>query len=400
MKGWLSVAVALLLGTAGGLGAAMLEVGRPVSQETLTEVLLNPADSRMPSLPPPGGPRPKATIDQEEYDFGTMDSDEEGTHEFVVTNTGEGELVLTKGDTTCRCAVAELGGSEEEHEVKIGPHKSGKITLSWTLKDFVGPFRQSATIFTNDPGRRRLELSVRGEVTTSLRISPQELVLNRVSANQPTVGRVRMYCYRDEPLEILSHEWTEPGTADQFDVEFEPLATEELEEDELARSGYVARVTVKPGLPLGLFQQTMQIKTNVDAAETVDVPIRGTVASDISVVGRDWNSEKGVLTIGTVNGREGAERSLLLVVRGPHRKEVRFRPSRIAPDLLEVEVGQPTEINEGVVIQTPLTIRLPKGSPPANYLGSKQGELGEILLDTNHPDAPQLRILVRFAVAG
>jgi hypothetical protein len=35
---------------------------------------------------------------------------------------------------------------------------------------------------------------------------------------------------------------------------------------------------------------------------------------------------------------------------------------------------------------------------PISRLGTQQADLGEILIATNHPGAPQLRLLVRFAV--
>jgi hypothetical protein len=45
----------------------------------------------------------------------------------------------------------------------------------------------------------------------------------------------------------------------------------------------------------------------------------------------------------------------------------------------------------------PLTVEVPPGAPDANYLGSP-GKLGEILLETTHPEAKQVRLLVQLAV--
>ena len=104
--------------------------------------------------------------------------------------------------------------------------------------------------------------------------------------------------------------------------------------------------------------------------------------------------------MGTVDGRQGAQRRLLLIARGPHRKEVEFKPVRRIPDLLKVEVGKTTEINRGKATQTPLLIEIPIGSPRANYLGSEQAELGRIILQTNHPEVPEICIRIRFAIEG
>ena len=122
--------------------------------------------------------------------------------------------------------------------------------------------------------------------------------------------------------------------------------------------------------------------------------------AEIAVVGRGWDPDTGILTLGEVSRRTGIERKLILVVRGPWRKEVEFKPVRVAPSVLKVSLGQRSEINKGAVVQIPLTIDVPKDSPPMNYLGSEQGGLGEIILETAHPQVPKLRILVRFAIEG
>ena len=63
-----------------------------------------------------------------------------------------------------------------------------------------------------------------------------------------------------------------------------------------------------------------------------------------------------------------------------------------------MSLGQPSEINHGAVVETPLVIEIPPGSPAVNRLGSDQGKLGEIILETTHPRVPKVRILVRLAV--
>ncbi len=151
---------------------------------------------------------------------------------------------------------------------------------------------------------------------------------------------------------------------------------------------------------MGRFRQRIQIRTNLEAAREVGVPIEGTVVGDISVAGPGWNDRLSLLTIGTVSSEKGAERRLMLIVRGPHRKEVKFEPVEVFPDSLQVTVGQSTESKSGAVTLVPLIIQIPKGSPPANHLGSKQGKAGRVLIHTNHPKVPQLRVFVRFAVKG
>ncbi len=363
-----------------------------------------------------GGPAPRATVDREEYEFGTLDIRAEGKHEFVFTNRGEGTLLLTSGETSCGCAVSKI------EDGIVAPGESEKVTVTWKADKGEGPFRHTATIQTNDPARPRVTLTVWGRITRVVRPIPSELVLGQIAAGRPASGQVRLLCYLDEPLEIRGCDLVDEETKDQFEVTSEPLAADQLQKEdgegsgsgstgglgsggkkekpERPHSGYLLKVLVKPGLPLGVFRQTILVRTNLKSVPKVEIPLAGTVVGDISIVGRGWNDETGVLTLGTIVSRWGAERRLVLVSRGPHAKEVEFTLVRTNPDLLVVDQERLKEtrpIGDGAVTQTPLVIRVPKGSRPADYLGA---ELGEILIKTTHPQIPLLRIRVRFAVEG
>ena len=207
-----------------------------------------------------------------------------------------------------------------------------------------------------------------------------------------------MYCYLDKPLEILDYKLSDQRTAEQFEVTFTSLSSDQLHNEVGARSGCLVKVTVKPGLPQGAFRQRILIRTNLEKTPTVVLPVEGTIGSDISIAGRGWDNQTGILSLGTINGREGAQRRLLLIVRGPHRKEVKFKPDRIVPELLKVQLGEATPIGNGEAIQTPLIIQIPKGSRSANHLGTEQGKLAEITILTSHPKVPVLRILLRFVI--
>ena len=390
MKAWILVALALIVGLAAGVGTALLRVQMTAPD---TEAMLA-GQSGTGRFALPGEPRPKVVIDETSFDFGAMGDDATNSHSFIFRNEGDGTLTLTKGDTTCRCTLIDL------EQTDIPPGESAAVKVQWNAKNLAGPYRQSATIFTNDPDRSRVTLTITGRITAALRVTPSDLVFSHLSVGEPATGEVRLYSYLPQKLQITGHKLKDRESAEHFEVAYRPLASDQLKDEPDVKSGCLVTISVKSGLPLGAFRQTILLTTNLKDSPTVEIPVEGTVDSDISIIGRGWNDKNGVLRIGTVSSRQGAEQTVTLACRGSYSKEVTYKVAHVTPSLLKVELGKRADRNQGKVSLTPLTIQIPKGSHPANHLGSEQGDLGRITIETNHPQAPQLRILVRFAVEG
>ncbi len=338
---------------------------------------------------------PKVVVENDAYEFGSMDSNSKNHHDFIVYNKGAGPLKLTKGETTCKCTVAKLD------ETEIPPGGQSKVSIEWTAQSLTGSFRQTATILTNDPDHPRVTLTISGRVTAAARAVPSEVVFSRISSGETGNASVRLFGYGSEQnLETKGFHLEENNNAKYFDVVLRPLPADQIRDEPDAKSGWEVQITLKPGLPVGPFRQKISVNTNLKEAATIEIPIRGEISSEISVTGAEFDPETGVLMLGTVDGSQGAERTVRIFVRGPFCKEVKFEPVEVIPSLIRVKVGKTTEMSNGTVTLTPLTIEIPKGSPPANHLGSEQGKLGRIMLKTHHPQSPELRIYVRFAVEG
>ncbi|HUT95062.1 MAG TPA: DUF1573 domain-containing protein [Thermoguttaceae bacterium] len=339
---------------------------------------------------------PRVVIEQEEHDFGGIDVGVTGRHAFVFSNAGDGPLVLERGRSTCGCCTCAC--AVRLPEGPIAPGESADVTLEWTSKLYVGPFRQTATIRTNDPDRREVTLRVAGRFKGPVGVVPSMLRLSRVAEGRPAMAEVRVYNYLDEPLAIVGYECADPLTAEHFEVAWERIPAEQARKETEARGGYLLRITVKPGMPRGAFRQRIVLKTNVESVPTVELPIEGVVASDVSIVGWGWSAQTGVLSFGRVKRDRGAERTLMVVARGPHAKQVKLKAVAIVPELLAVDLAETTYSESSAVSQTRLTVRIPPGTPPEAHLGSGEGAPGRIVLETDHPDVPRLEIRVRFAV--
>jgi len=391
-----TIVLAALFGLATGMGSAILRVnsapwdGDPGGKSI---------DAPLPDLPVPGEPVPKLAVNHTKHDFGSMELDKEGTHDFVFSNEGDGNLVLGRGRKSCGCVVTEFEGKFQENKIVIRPGKSSKVTVKWRPDGKTGPYTQTAEINTNDDANRKVKLTITGKVTTAVKAVPSEVTFDRISAGETAARSTSLFCYLDEPpLEVIGHSWARNSTAEHFEVTFLPLTSDQLQQEPGAKSGQLLEVTVKPGLPLGTIRQAIFLRTNLKADMVVEVPIVGSIGRDIAIAGGGWNDVSGVLDIGPVASQEGAQRTLIIITRGPHHKQVRFTAGRCDPELLEIELGETIESDSVNITRTPLTVRIPKGSPRAKYLGTKLGELGRILIQTTHPNIPELTIRVSFAV--
>jgi hypothetical protein len=272
------------------------------------------------------------------------------------------------------------------------------VRLKWTIKRFTGAYHQTSTILTNDPRRPEVMLAVAGRIVPAVRAVPGQFVFSGLLVGETASGEVRVYGYRSEPLKLSECRLSDPASSQFFETAIVPLSAEEVAQEPEARNGFSLRVTLKPGLPLGPFRQDIVLGTNLDSAAKLEIPVQGRISSPVSVAGPGWDSGKGLLKFPPIDRQAGAQRSLMLLVRGPHSKTTTFRLVRVVPECLSVELGQTKAGADGESTRTPLVVRVPAGSPSGDHLGPPQGELGQIVIDTNHPQQPQLRLLVSFSV--
>jgi len=394
MKAWMVAAVSLVLGAALGVGATLWELGWSTNDLDL------PRQGGASEIPPPdsvlAGPRhPKVVVvNGEDHDFQTMDYDATGTHAFLFRNDGTAPLKLTKGKTTCKCALSKLARQT------LLPGETAEVTLQWKPIGSRTPFKQRAVIGTNDPARPSVTLSVHGYVTPKLWASPESLSLGNLSGNQSHTAHFDVFTHCQDNLKIVSCELADEETAEYFQVHSRPLSPDELEGEHLAKAGVRAELTVGPALSLGSISQTIRLVTNLQDAPPLEVPVGGKIASDITIsASRDlYDRERNLLKLGTVRRGEGTTVDMYVLVKGPHRQDVRVDVGQVVPDVLHVKIGERKEMNRGKVIKYPLTVEIHRDSRPVSHLGTRQGDLGKFVINTTHPQAGEIPIFVRFAV--
>lgn len=394
--------LALGIGVAVGVGWAYYRVRSAYDPRVLIH-----GGKLLPEAPPAGQPRPKLVVEETEYHFGVLDDDVTRRHAFIFRNEGDGVLTLTAGTTSCRCTWVDL------RQTEVPPGGSTEVVIEWNTKDQSGPYRQTATVHTNDPEHPEVILTISGEVRPALKVTPPELVFGNIRVGESIQGEAKIFSYITQDFQILSYRWEKSPSASKmppFEVSIKPISGDELREaadpseasapasKAQPRSGFLVQIRSKPFSSMGTFSQTLLLKTNVAENPQVEIPVEVTVVSDISLFGPGWNEKAGILSFLPIHRGQQAERKLTLVCRGPFSRKIRYQIQTVEPEFLQVELGKPTMLGKEEASLTPLVVRIPPNVEPVNYLGGENYPLGRILLSTSHPQVPQLEIKVRFAV--
>ena len=389
---WRVVAVALAVGGLFGVGTPLLRASmRPWR---LGE--FDPAGLRLEE----GIAVPKVDAPSTQYAFGTMAEGGNETHEFVIRNAGDAPLKITRGATSCSCTVSDFEsteGGETNAEKLLPPGGAAKLLLKWRGKTG-GPFRQQATVFTNDPRRPEIVFVVEGFVVPVWKAEPKSIVLTSIPSQGGVTASSKIFTYGKEPAQVAAVSTPDSETTQFVSFTTAPLSPEEIAAERGATGGILLKVEILAGVPIGPLRKTAQIDLLVPEAVRAEVTVEGTVSGDLALAGQGWDSSRQVLQLGTISGRTGVNTQVFLTAKGPHRDAVHPVVRDVVPASMQVVVGEGKPVGSGAVLRFPLMITIPAGSAPCNHLGSSQAPAGRIVLDTGHPDSPTMTIPVSVAV--
>lgn len=98
--------------------------------------------------------QPVASWNETIHDFGTFhESDGKQTCQFVVTNTGNTDIIITQVKSTCGCTIASYP------KTPIAPGENDCIDITFTPTGRPGPFEKDVWVYTNtNPNRTRLTI--------------------------------------------------------------------------------------------------------------------------------------------------------------------------------------------------------------------------------------------------
>ncbi len=356
------------------------------------------AEFRIPDNPIPVSPtevRPgfgRVAVEGEEtFDFGMMNVDQPGSHTFIIKNIGDGPLRLTAGKTTCKCTISNVAGGD------VLPGESREVFLEWKSPHASEQFQQTAPIHTNDPDRPTVDLVVRGKIRETLLVDPSPASIGSFSVTDVYTYDINVWSFHPEPWEYRSFTMTPTEMSSFFEIKARDMTAEELEKRSGALNGQVLRITIRPGMRLGKLHAHLKLTHNYEEHDALNLELYGNAVGDINIIGPDFESERDYFNLGNIPREQGRKVKAFLIVKGPHRDDVKLSVQSIDPETtLQATLGEPTKLNNSV--RWPITIEIPPGSPAVNRLGSEIGRLARIELETQHPTIPIFTIKVRMAV--
>jgi len=104
------------------------------------------------------GKFPKVQLDKEIHDFGTIAEGVVAETEFIVTNTGEGDLLIADAKGSCGCTVPK------PPKDPIKPGASAPIKVSFDSKGKPGNQEKTVTLTTNSENGREM-FKIKANVT-------------------------------------------------------------------------------------------------------------------------------------------------------------------------------------------------------------------------------------------
>ena len=263
----------------------------------------NPFDLETP------GPKPKATVPELTYKFGSMALGAEQSREFVFKNEGEGVLKLAKGPLMCKCTMPDVPDKE------IKPGESMSIKLTWKPEETSEAFTKDAVIWTNDPENPKVTLNINGAVIEDPSANPRFFYLGDVSweKDSENVGHFGTVSFKD--MDIEAFEASDPEVFSvTWEVEDPSLfpRNEDADAVEHPVKSFAIKLVVKPNGKVGPFQGWIKLKLKNSAIPEYRIGISGNRAGPISIHGPDYQASHSMIDLRRFKSSEGRKTRLFM----------------------------------------------------------------------------------------
>lgn len=340
----------------GVLGGALLITGVALAQEAAKTA--PPADAGKKAAP---GTRPVMEVPRLNYDFGETFHLEKYGYAFVVRNRGNADLVIEDVKPGCGCTAAKF-------DRLVAPGKEGKIELVVDGNKVHGEFSKAAEVRSNDPEHPTISLSISGKEIPFVNVVPDGTVYLHGRPGETV----------DKELVLSSNE---------KDIDFKVTGVSSNIDDKIKYSyapgtkkgEYVVKVTKNPQLPIMSTYGNLVIHTT--SKKSPDTTLQVHVMTKSSILLSPSVLNYGEVKFTDAQGPGAASTKTLTVTRSAGKLKITEVSTSNPNFKARLETLTPDQQYKVMVTFT----------PPVRKQ-SKQTETGEMILKTDDPQEPLLRV--------
>ena len=159
-----------------------------------------------------------------------------------------------------------------------------------------------------------------------------------------------------------------------------------------AIAGQMIRITVKPIVEVGRFNERLIFETNLETQPEIEVIVMGTRAGPFSMLGPGWSGGRSRLALGSFPASKGKTQTLTMFVEKGDT-DLKFDNIRATPDLVEVKLEKDESFETATREKYMVTVTVPPGLRPGIYEGD---DAVVVEADVEHPRFDRLNFTVQF----
>ncbi|MDX2146332.1 MAG: DUF1573 domain-containing protein [Planctomycetota bacterium] len=321
---------------------------------------------------------PEMTFETTEHDFGAVMNTDTPTVKFKFRNTGSAPLTISRMTASCGCTTPKTDKTPAVYE----PGESGVIEVSLKADAKLGRTHTSATLETNDPNRRQVQLHLYADVRRLVTFEPPLAQFQQVNKGETPTVEVRVIGRSADFA--ASHVSFTPADA-PFDWKIVDTAPFEFKGETLRAT--TIRFTVKPDAKVGNQFARAVVRTNEPKMDLAELQVMANIKGHIETV-------PPVVSLGSLTPNQAFNTQL----RVNNRLRKPFNVVKV-----EVKDSSGKEIQAKFEPVAPLsatpgtTASTPDGSSFlvsfSGTAGDKDGTYnGEVVITTDVPGESELRI--------
>lgn len=306
-------------------------------------------------------PQPRLQWREVAFDFGDVYHQVKYVHAFVFRNMGPAPVEIKAVNPSCGCTAVKF-------DRVVGPGQMGQVELSIDGAKVHGSFDKSAAVESNDADHPHLVLKVIGNEIPFVKVEPE--------------GTVHLQGRFGEPIEQ-----DVTVTSNEKDLDFKVLGVTSNLDDKItyavdngsAPGEYQLKIYKNPKLPSLSTYGSIEVHTNSTRMPVATVPVHVMTKSSISMSPTVLNYGE-VAFASTPGNQTPATKSITLT-----RPDGKFQ-------IKDVTVSNPNYKATIAAVTPGLQYRVEVTFTPPLRKQGKQTEAGELVIHTDDPQEPAMRV--------